>query len=341
VVNLRRLGEPEEGKGFGYGVPVRVDYELPGGGCERAVLHTMRPGSFGHENMLDRERILLWSHQAYNRLPRHVRSVDVSVFQSNGDLTSLGQVEELGLLTEYAEGAALRFGSRAAARYRQADRSRHSPRRCGLRLLVEIHAERGAQSGNDSRLYIRRIRELVGDGECIMGLADSYPPHRCSRHAFSSRSSIAPWRGAGASRIELTGCEEFMGFSSLEHFVYIGSRFSRAGSFARRVWRSGRRRDVYHFELRFLLSLQRTGKLEGAFGSLFLRFWDRYLEKVGDREILEVAAPFFVFRALALASPVSYPSLADSERKKLLAFILAVVEPPSFNPRRVNLYCGT
>jgi hypothetical protein len=37
--------------------------------------------------------------------------------------------------------------------------------------LVEIHQVRGPDPG----LYIRRIRELVGHGECIMGLSDSYP----------------------------------------------------------------------------------------------------------------------------------------------------------------------
>ena len=49
VLALRHLGEPEEGKGFGYGVPIRVDYESDGGRRESAVLHTMGPGSFGHE----------------------------------------------------------------------------------------------------------------------------------------------------------------------------------------------------------------------------------------------------------------------------------------------------
>jgi hypothetical protein len=81
--------------------------------------------------------------------------------------------------------------------------------------------------------------------------------------------------------------------------------------------------------------------LEGAFESLFLRFWDRYLEKTEDREILEVTAPFFVFRALVLASPVWYPSLSDDVRQKLLAFILKVFEQDTFDPRQVNAYCGS
>jgi hypothetical protein len=39
--------------------------------------------------------------------------------------------------------------------------------------LVAIHDVRG----DDPGLCVLRIRELVVDGECIMGLADSYPRH--------------------------------------------------------------------------------------------------------------------------------------------------------------------
>lgn len=31
-------------------------------------------------------------------------------------------------------------------------------------------------------------------------------------------------------------------------------------------------------------SLERSGRLEGSFSDLFLRFWDRYLEKTGDNK---------------------------------------------------------
>jgi hypothetical protein len=47
---------------------------------------------------------LFWEHQAFNRLPRHVRSLDVGGFQSDGTIVSLGKVEEVCLLTEYVEG---------------------------------------------------------------------------------------------------------------------------------------------------------------------------------------------------------------------------------------------
>jgi hypothetical protein len=89
----------------------------------------------------------------------------------------------------------------------------------------------------------------------------------------------------------------------------------------------------------FFFSLQRSGRLEGALESLFLRFWQRYLEKSGDREMLRVAAPFLAFRGLVMASPLWYPTLPDAVRQRILVFILAVLESDSFDPQKANTYC--
>ena len=341
VIALGRLGSPEEGKGFGYGVPLRVEYEIPGSGRAIAVLHTMGPGSFGHEHMADRARILLWSHRAFNRLPRHVRSLDVGAFQSGGEIISLGAAEEFCLLTEYAEGRPYAVDLerlREAGALNSLDIARSDAL---SDYLAQIHAVRS----NDSKLYVRRNRELVGDGECIMGLADSYPDHplftpqileRIEQRAVSWR-----WRLKNrAHRLRQTH-GDFHPWN-----ILFSSALESATDF--RVLDRSRGEygdpadDVTCLTINYLFfSLQQSGRLERAFETLFLRFWDRYLDKTGDREILEVAAPFFVFRALVLASPLWYPALDDFVRAKLLSFILNILEQDQFDPRRVNAYCGT
>lgn len=338
VVGLSRLGEPKEGKGFGYGVPIRVDYQAVGGRVERAVLHTMGSGSFGHEHMADRARILLWSHQAFNRLPCHVRSFDVGSFHSGGGLISLGGIEEFCLLTEYADGEPY-----ALDLERLCDSGRLTDldvARCEALCdyLVEIHAE----PGSDPRLYVRRNRELVGDGECIMGLADSYPDHTLFTPAvlqqIEHRAVAWRWRLKNRTHRSRRVHGDFHPWNIL---------FSMDSSADFRVLDRSRGEygdpadDVTCITVNYLFfSLQRTGKLEGVFESLFLRFWDRYLEKTGDQEIREVAAPFFVFRALVLASPIWYPEIEEPIRRKLLTFIQTIPDQESFDPRRVNEYCG-
>lgn len=99
--------------------------------------------------------------------------------------------------------------------------------------------------------------------------------------------------------------------------------------------------DVVSMSLNyFFFSLQRSERLEGAFETLFRRFWDRYLENSGDQEMLHVVAPFFAFRALVMASPVWYPNLPDGVRSKVLTFLLKVLDEDVFDPSQVNSYCG-
>jgi Phosphotransferase enzyme family len=340
VLALRHLGEPEEGKGFGYGVPVLVEYEtedkLAGATRERAVLHTMSPGSFGHEHMPDRARVLLWSHRAFNRLPRHVRSLDVGGFEAGGGLRSLAPIEEFFLLTEYAEGRPYAVDLeriRDTGEMTDLDLAR-SDALCDY--LAGIHGE----PGRDQRLWIRRNRELVGDGECIMGLADSYPRHgvftpeileQIEHHAVTWRWRLRE-RSHRMRRVHGDFHPWNILFASGSEFRVLDRSRGEYGDPAD---------DVTCITLNYVFfSLQRSGKLEGAFEKLFLRFWDRYVDRTGDREILQVAAPFFVFRALVLASPVWYPSFPDALREKLLKFILAVLNQESFDPRLVNAYCG-
>src|SRR5689334_5283947 len=97
VKSMAILGKDRDSKdlkGYGYGVPLKVEFQIGGKEGRTAVLHSMTPGRFGHEHMADRAQELLWANQAFNRLPRHVRSLDVCGFQPDGYLISAGKIEE-------------------------------------------------------------------------------------------------------------------------------------------------------------------------------------------------------------------------------------------------------
>lgn len=340
VLSLTILGQDVEGKsvkGYGYGVPIRVDYETEDRQRHSAVLHTMSAGSFGHEHMSDRARRLLWEHRAFNLLPLHVRSLDVGGFQSDGGLVSVGKVEEFCLLTDYVEGQPY---SLDLEKLRNGDALTNldiarADALCDY--LVGIHQMRGPDPG----LYIRRNRELVGDDECIMGLADSYPLD----HPYITQEVL--------ERIEHLCVSWRWRLKRLAHRLrqihgdyHPWNILFRSGTDFRLLDRSRGEYgdpadDVTCLTANYLFfSLQRSGRLEGSFEKLFRRFWDRYLEGSGDSEILRVAAPFYAFRGLVIASPLWYPNLPDVVRQRLLAFIFAVLESEEFDPAQVNIYCG-
>ena len=55
---------------------------------------------------------MLWDYDSYGRLPRHVRSLDVGVFTSDGTLMSVAEGREYFVLNEWSEGEEYRQGSR-------------------------------------------------------------------------------------------------------------------------------------------------------------------------------------------------------------------------------------
>jgi streptomycin 6-kinase len=336
AVSIHRLSGPVDAgdeKTYGYGDPLRIDYTLDGQ-PRRAVLHTMKPNRFGHEHRADRAAILLWSHDAFNRLPRHVASLNVGAFDRRGDLVPLHDIDEVFLLTEYVEGTEYArdlHRLRDGAALTDLDLAR-ADALCDY--LLQIHQRRGT----DPPLYTRRVRELIGHGECIMGLIDSYP----RGHWFIApallesieRKAVA-WRWRIKDRTHRL-CQVHGDFHPWNILFGDGAGFHVLDR-SRGEWGEPAD-DVTSITLNYVFeSVQATGRVEGAFATLFDRFWQRYLA-AGDRELLEVAPPFIAWRGLVMASPVWYPQLRDESRRKLFNMIEAVLDAPAFEPGRMNEY---
>ncbi|MBI4564192.1 MAG: aminoglycoside phosphotransferase family protein [Planctomycetes bacterium] len=333
VLGVDRLGEPgaESLKTYGYGIPLRIRFELSGR-PHTAVLETVRPGPFGHEHMSDRAQMQLWAHAAYNRLPRHVRSIDVGAFERSGRMVSLGDVDELFVLTEFVEGRAYaedlqRLMSVPGMSAEDGARSQ---------VLCDYLADIHSVAAPDRNLYFRRLRELLGHGEGIMGIADQYPSDQASELEDIEHRCLA-WRWKlkpKAQRLRQVHGD----FHPWNILFRQGTDFTVLDR-SRGEWGEPAD-DVTSLTLNYLFfSIQRAGRLEGDFEALFRSFWDRYIEKTGDAEILNVAPPFFAFRGLVVACPKWYPNLPEKSRRAMLAFVRNVLDAAAFEPHRVNSYC--
>ncbi len=338
VLGLAPLTDPSVsaiGKSYGYGVPLRVVYEA-GPEIRTAVIESVRPGPFGHEHPSDRAQMLLWCHASYGELPRHVRSLDVGAVRRNGALLSAGDAEEFFIVTEFAPGRAyaddlLHLCSGAELRQGDVDRADVL---CDY--LAGIHARRGTEPG----LYARRLRELIGHGECILGLTDAYPqPGPVGVDVLRSieeRANAWRWKlKSKAHRLRQVHGD----FHPWNILFQEGKEFTILDR-SRGEWGEAAD-DVTCLTMNYLFfSLQSRGRLAGGFETLFRRFWDRYLEATGDAEMLEVAAPFFAFRGLVLANPIWYPALETGVRRRILYFVQRVLDESRFDPALANAYAG-
>jgi len=321
-------------KAFGYGLPYLIEVELDGK-RRGLVLETIKKGSFGHEHFSDRAQISIWQHSSFNKLPRHVKSYDVGAFTKRGTLKSLGECIEYFILTEKVEGNLYHLDLDRIKEIGEI--TELDLKRC-LTLsdyLVKIHAKKGREYG----LYVRRARELLGHGECIMGLIDSYP------------SNLRYIDEDGLKKIEKKCVEWRYILKKKTH------RLSRVhGDFhpwnilfandtdyevldrSRGEWGEPAD-DVTAMCINYLFySLQSHGKFTGHFRKLFMTFWENYLDKTKDYEIFEVIQPFFAWRGLVIASPLWYPNLSEDVRIKIFNFINNVLNVDRFNPNYVNSY---
>ncbi len=324
----------DEIKAFGYGVPLLIEC-LCGDGEERLVLHTVSRNGFGHERPSDRAANLLLDHATFDRLPRHVPSLDVGAFGTAGDLLSLGEAGEFFHLTHYGEGqpyAADLHRISEADELASGDLER-------AQTLVDYLAEIHAVKASDPILYRRRVRDLVGHGEGIMGILDNYPPDvepapPGRLEAIERRCVTWRWRIKRAVHRLSQVHGDFHPWNVLfqegTDFVLLDRSRGAWGEPAD---------DVSAMSINYVFfSLRSHGLLRGPFQRLHDAFWKRYLERTADDQLLTVIQPFYAWRALVLASPVWYPHLQASVREALLRLTENVLDVGRFDPQAINEY---
>lgn len=321
-------------KALGYGQPLRIDF-VRADVVERVVLHQITRNGFGRERDADQIAEVWLNHATFNRLPRHVAALDRVALTAEGELEPAGQIQELLLLTRYAPGQVY---ADDLIRIREA-RVCQELDQCRARALAIYLAEIHMVTHDDPLLWRRRLRDLIGHGEGIMGLTDSYPTDFAlatsdDLRAIEEAANRWRWRLKPLTHRLAQVHGDFHPFNIL---FQDGVEFQLLDR-SRGEWGEPAD-DVSCLAINYLFfSLQAFGTLTGPFAQLYHIFWESYLAQRPDPELLRVIQPWFAWRALVLANPHWYPTLADPVRRQLLTFARRLLATEEFQWQAVNQY---
>jgi hypothetical protein len=313
-------------KAEGYGEPWRISVANADGQRD-FVLHTCSPNDFGHDRRSDRAQQVLLAFDTFDEQPGHVRACDVGAIVRGHELLSLRDAGELYLVTEWAPGRPYADDLRRIAENGRCEASDLD--RCD-RLAAHLVALHAARVGRPEE-YRRAIRDLVGHGEGIFGIVDGYPrdtpsasPARLQR--IEQRALAWRWQLRDREARVARTHGDFHPFN----IVFDGDRLTLLD--ASRGGRGDPADDVAALTVNYLFfAVGHPASWRDGFAPLWTRFFHRYLDGSGDRDLLSVIAPFWAWRTLVVCCPRFYPALAPGARDRLLSLAERVLEAPRFD----------
>ncbi len=340
LVSSKKLGEGFHNAGFL--IVLSTDT-----GTERLVMRVVRGDTgWGHDYLGDRGGVLLLQHKLFEMAPPGTcsKSLDVAALTSSGSITSLGDSIEFFHFVEEVQDA--EWISYSNDLFKVSDRgSLLDNDKIRVRAIADYLANLHSVKKPDPKLYMRHVRDLIGHGEMLMGVIDTYPhpetlDFTSAKELERIETEAVHWR----NRIKYLShrCSRIHG--DIHPFGNV--RFKEDNSLlaldlAREEYGEPAD-DLTSISINYLFfSVWKHGELVPPFKELFDIFLNQYLERTEDWEILKVMAPFYAFRGAVVAHPLYYPKLETARRRKIFNFIINVLNDEEFDPNKIEFYLET
>jgi Phosphotransferase enzyme family len=328
-VRLTPLGRGSHGRGY------RARFIHDGVG-RNVIIKTLEKNiGLGHDYPADRASVFLLASGSYGKFPSHVKALDVLSLQADGALKSIAGGREYYLIMEEGEGTNyfqdLREMKGMPALTRLAKER--------VSALAKFLARANSKKKDQPALYYRKVRDIIGHGECLMGVFDTYG----ADNNFTNLTEMAAiekacvdWRAVlkqcpgRLSRVHGDFHPGNILFKGEKSFTLLDRSRGEYGEPAD---------DVTALCINFIFfSLMEYGKMAGAYDEALKLFYEEYIGASKDEAVNEVSAPFYAFRAAVVANPLFYPDVTTQVRGKIMAFAHGVLRARTFNPAKVNTY---
>jgi hypothetical protein len=315
-------------KAAGYGRPVRVSLENAAGETLQVVWRVAIADELGHDRRADRAANTLLAFDDFGAIPEHIAALDVGAVRADGELVSLRDAGELYLITSYAPGTIYAEDLRRIARDGAATELDVARVDALAAYLAKLHVPIDAPLR-----YRRAVRDLIGHGEGVFGIVDSYPQgvHGAGPDRLRAiERACADWRWRlreHEGRLTRTHGDFHpfnVVFDRATHFTCLDASRGACGEPAD---------DVTAMAVNFLLfALDRPSAWQHGLGRLWHRFWRAYREARPDPSLTAVAPPFFAWRALVVCNPRFYPGLSGAGRDALLGLAETALSTGHIDP---------
>ena len=325
-VSIKKLGEGVQGAGF----LIKIE---TGEGTRSYVIKGLFPEGLEHDYPADRAGVFLLDLDTFGSLPNHVKAIDVLSEMKDGSIKSIGGGSEYYLLMERATGKHYFHDLAVLGNKEHLDTTDIDKINSLTSYLAKIHSIK-----KDSKsLYWRKVRDTIGHGECLMGVFDTYPEGTLSFEEIAEiEKKCVDWRARlkpAYKRLCQVHGDFHPGniwFQNNKDIVLLDRSRGPWGDAAD---------DVTALTINYIFfSINKFGSVTGSYLEAFNLFYETYINKTDDRELLEVVAPFYAFRGAVVANPVFYPDVTPENRQKIFAFVNNVLDDTSFKTDRVNEY---
>ncbi|NTU43230.1 MAG: phosphotransferase [Nitrospirales bacterium] len=327
-VEITRLGAGVHGAGY------LIDVTT-GQGVMSYVVKGLFPEGLGHDYPSDRAAVFLLDLDEHNLLPRHAKAIDVLAVKADGTVISIGGGREYYFLMERVEGTDYFNDLRQLSAKKALEERDRAKIMAMSSYLAEIHSVKQTSRS----LYWRKVRDIIGHGECLMGVFDTYPDGVLSyREMAEIERGCVDWR-ARLKEKDNRLCQVHGDF----HPGNIWFRGNDPADFilldrSRGPWGEAAD-DITALAINYIFySVWEHGDLRGACKEGIELFFSNYLRLTKDHEILEVVAPFFAFRGAVVANPIFYPDLPKEARQQIFTFVRNVLSAEVFEVAKVNDY---